>query len=113
MNFRNLQTTKYGEQAEDMFLNEFINKQRVMFLIGHQYSNLIQLMQWQCLGIQLFMSKLKRRAGMLRYDNTGIDLADWELYKTFPHPTYIIFADPASKKALWTMDNKAGAAAVN
>lgn len=104
MDFNNLKTTQYGEQAENMFLNEFItSKGFVPYRPSIQQPHPVDAIAMS--GNSTFYVEIKAKSRMLRYDNTGFDLADWELYKTFPHPTYILFADPASKKLYgqWTI----------
>ena len=55
-------------------------------------------------GSSLFFLEMKAKSRMLYHPYTGIDLADWHLYKSFQHPTYILFADPSTKSIYgqWT-----------
>lgn len=96
MNFNNLKTTRYGAHAENMFINEFItSKGYIPYKPSINAPHPVDAIAMS--GNSTFYVEMKAKSRMLKYDNTGIDLADWELYKTFPHPTYIIFADPTTK----------------
>jgi hypothetical protein len=92
-NFNNLQTTKLGTLAEDMLINEFIfNKGFQPFVPGYDGSHHVDSMALSPTGVTFYMD-CKAKSRRKYYADTGIDLADYNKYKGFDKPTYILFAD--------------------
>ncbi|CAA6810269.1 MAG: Unknown protein [uncultured Sulfurovum sp.] len=94
-NFLKLETTKLGTAAEDMVGSEFIiSKGYMPFNPAVSCSHPIDFIAMS--GASKFNLDVKAKSRMVYLPYTGIDLKDYNEYKTYTEPTYLLFVDPSS-----------------
>lgn len=96
--FRKLETTKMGELAEGIIINEFAkSKGYQAFIPAHDGSHYIDAICTN--GFQQFGLDIKCKSSRTYYPDTGCDTADVEKYLTYPFEVYILWLDPKTGEA--------------
>ena len=92
-NFLQLTTTKLGTLAEQMLINEFITgKGYFPFTPSADGSHPVDSCAFSWSGVSWYMD-VKAKSRRKYYEDTGIDLADYNKYIKYDKPTYLLFAD--------------------
>jgi hypothetical protein len=96
-NFWSLKETKYGTLAENMVLQEFIHsKGYYPYVPGDKNSHPVDAI---CVsGSSVFACEMKCKARLLKWNETGIDINQYNQYMNLPFKVYILFVDWMSGK---------------
>lgn len=92
MSFKDLTTTKLGDYAEDLLIKEFSKSKNSKAYIPS--SNESYPVDSICIkDSSVFGLEIKAKERMRKYDFTGFDKKDYEVYKELGIPVYVLFAD--------------------
>lgn len=97
--FLSLRTTKLGTYAENIFIPEMENKYNYKALVQRKEgSHDIDCYMLSTANTITWAMDVKCKSSFDNWPITGIDAADYEKYKKFPYPVFLLFADINKRK---------------